>query len=102
MFSSGLAPVSHGDFKAGFIDTNGQIQIPLRFNRTLGFSEGLADVRVGDLWGFVDRTGTMVIEARFLNATSFVDGLALVQTGDFWSYIDARGSVILEDAFRPY
>ncbi|MGA2435957.1 MAG: WG repeat-containing protein [Bryobacteraceae bacterium] len=100
VFTEGLAPVNRGDYKAGFIDKTGRIQIPMRFNRTLGFSEGLAAVLVGDRWGYINTTGAMIIQPRFLNATSFVDGLALVDTGTFWSYIDTHGSVVLDDVFR--
>ena len=100
VFTDGLAPVNQGDSKAGFIDRTGRIQIPMRFNWTPGFSEGMAAVQVGDRWGYINTTGTMVIQPQFSNATSFVDGLALVKTGVFWSYIDAHGSVVLEDVFR--
>jgi hypothetical protein len=100
VFNEGLALVNRGDSKAGFIDKTGRIQIPTRFSRALGFSEGLAAVQVGDRWGYIDTKGTMTIEPRFFKATSFVDGLALVDTGTFWSYIDAHGSVVLDDVFR--
>jgi hypothetical protein len=100
VFTGGLAPINQGDSTAGFIDKTGRIQIPVRFNWTFGFSEGMAAVRVGDKWGYINTTGTMVIQLQFSNATSFVDGLALVETGTFWSYIDAHGSVVLGDVFR--
>jgi hypothetical protein len=99
-FSEGLAPINQGDSRTGFIDKTGRVQIPIRFGWTFGFSEGLAAMHVGDLWGYIDTAGTMVIQPRFDSATSFVDGLALVKTGGFWSYIDKTGSVVASDVFR--
>src|SRR5262249_9095623 len=100
VFTDGLAPVNQGDSKAGFIDTKGHIRIPMRFNGTFGFSEGLAAVLVGDRWGYIDTAGTMVIQPQYFHAEPFVDGLALVDDGKFWSYIDAHGAVVLDDVFR--
>ena len=100
VFSAGLAPINQGDANAGFIDKTGRIRIPLRFKRTLGFSEGFTAVQLESGWGYIDTTGALVIQAQFSDATSFVDGLALVKTGAFWSYIDMHGSVVLGDVFK--
>ncbi len=43
------------------------------------WSDGLAAVRCGGLWGYVDRSGRMLIAPRFLEAGEFVDGLAPVR-----------------------
>jgi hypothetical protein len=100
VFAAGLAPINQGDHRVGFMEKTGRIKIPMRFNWTLGFSESLAAVQIGDRWGYIDNAGTLVIQPRFSAANSFVDGLALVSNGTFWSYIDIHGAVVLSDVFR--
>ena len=104
-FSEGLAAVASwfGETaKYGFINRKGETAIPLRFDPPLGFhgyildlgrfSEGLAPVRVGNLYGYINKKGRIVIAPQFLNAAEFSEGLASVitpagQTG----YIDHSG-----------
>ena len=57
-FSDGLAAVKIGDFntgKAGLIDKTGRIVINPQLDDVGFFSEGLAQVRIGDKWGFIAR-----------------------------------------------
>jgi hypothetical protein len=43
--------------KYGFIDNTGRVVIPFRYSAADKFSEGLANVRVGEKWGYIDETG---------------------------------------------
>jgi hypothetical protein len=43
------------------------------------FSEGLAAVEIGGLWGYIDKTGKLVIPAVFRQAGTFHEGLAAAQ-----------------------
>ncbi|MBL8236589.1 MAG: WG repeat-containing protein [Bryobacterales bacterium] len=52
-----------------------------RYDSAQEYSEGLAGVRVGDLWGYVDHAGKWVIPARFTAAARFSDGMARVTEG---------------------
>ena len=63
------------DYKLCFIDEAGRIAIPCTFDAALDFSEGLAPVRIGRLWGYIDRTGKMVIQPQFQGAAEISDGL---------------------------
>jgi hypothetical protein len=83
-FSEGLAPVLSFN-KLGFIDKTGKVVIEPEFRETLGFSEGLAAVKIigsdgAYVWGYIDRAGKLVIEPRFREAQSFAGGLAQVST----------------------
>jgi len=104
-FSEGLAAVAEGTgtkAKYGFINETGEVVIPLRFDPRLGphsqpmnlgrFTEGLAAVRIGKIYGYIDNKGNVVISPRFREAGEFSEGLASVITTDGQrGYIDKAG-----------
>ena len=65
-FHEGLAMVAHlGDEgenrRCGFIDKTGEVVIPLEYDNTLEFHEGLVAVRNKKWqWGFIDKTGVLL------------------------------------------
>lgn len=64
------------------------------------FSEGLAAVKSGGLWGFVDQNGTFVVEPQFLEVGDFHSGLAAVKNeSGLWGYIDKGGGYKAECQF---
>ena len=74
----------------------GEWVINPQFDWDISFSEGLASVRIGDVYtgkyGFMDKTGKMVIDPQFDSAYPFSEGLAPVMIGDdkdraLWGYI---------------
>ena len=85
-FADGWAAVKK-DGKWGFIDVNGEVMIPFRFDDALSFSGHLAAVKVGDLWGYVSLLGEVVIEPVFMDARSFYNGAAPVKTEEGWQFI---------------
>jgi len=92
----------------GYIDQEGRMAIPPKFQHAEDFSEGLAAVNIGscrderadDLdgppmydtkgrcrvhpitsdgkWGFIDQQGKLVIPAEYIRVSKFSEGLALV------------------------
>jgi len=67
-----------------------------QFEVVYEFSEGLAAVRVGGLFGFIDTGGNMVIEPRFewVNSLGFRGGVTVVrrQIGDDILFINRTGN----------
>lgn len=100
-FSEGLAAVAvDWGIKYGFVNTKGELVIPVRFDAVLAghnigalshFSEGLARVRVGKEYGFIDKTGQFVIPPKFNVAGDFSEGLAFVRLGERGGYINKSG-----------
>lgn len=73
--------------------------IPPRFDRADDFSEGLAAVQLGQVFGYVDPTGSLVLTPRQERAGTlhrrFSDGLALVRQGRQHGFIDRDGQVAI-------
>jgi hypothetical protein len=68
------------DGEWGYIDKGGQVIIDFQYDEALGFSDGMAEVRVGDSWGYIDESGSMVIAPQWPMVGPFGDGLAPVYT----------------------
>ena len=61
-----------------FIDLKGNIVVPINYDDTDYFSEGLAAVMVNGKWGYVNAKGEIVIEPQYLLAGSFSPRGAIV------------------------
>ena len=108
-FSDGLAAVAEGrwqEAKYGFINKTGEVVIPLRLDPRQDqmesmilsrFTEGLAPVMFGKLYGYIDHKGNTVIPAIFRDAGPFSEGLANVTTADGQrGYIDKSGLFVIK------
>jgi hypothetical protein len=62
-FYDGLAKARKGD-RYGFINPEGKVAIPVRFEYCENFKDGNALIRQGNCWGAIDRAGKIVIEPR--------------------------------------
>jgi hypothetical protein len=69
------------------------------FDGADSFSEGMAEVLVGDKRGYIDKACKIVIEPQFDGADSFSEGLAAVTLGDKYGYINKAGEVAIEPQF---
>lgn len=86
--------------KYGFIDNTGRIVIPFRYSAADSFSEGLANVKVGQKWGYIDEIGKMVIAPLYSFAFPFYEGLAAVEIGKKWGFIDKTGQVTIPAVYE--
>lgn len=103
-FSEGLAKVSRNRFSKyydgvsniyGFINTKGDMVIPLKYYDALSFSEGVAKVSDGQKHGFIDKNDKLIIPLQFEEASSFKSGLASVYQGGKCGYIDKKGKLVI-------
>ncbi len=86
--------------KFTFIDASGRVLSAARFEEAKAFSDGLAPVNVGSLWGYINRDGAMVIPPQFDDAMSFSEELAAVKQGDYYGYIDKSGILVIPAQFE--
>lgn len=84
-YYEGLARVKI-KLKWGFIDTTGNVVVPLKYNEVTNFDGGIAKVRVGTKWGLVDNKGTVLIKPTFDAIYEFIDGKAkvLLEGEEYW------------------
>ncbi|MBX9667097.1 MAG: WG repeat-containing protein [Candidatus Obscuribacterales bacterium] len=85
--------------KYGFINPNGEVVVPFRYDEAKSFSEGLAAVKVGSKWGFLDKKGRIVIEPKFDSVDFFREGLAAVRVKQQFGFIDMRGNFVVKPQF---
>ena len=80
----GLVTVYKGGdkFLHGFVDTDGNVAVPVQFEAARLFSEGLAAVRVDGKWGYIDRDGRIAIKPRFAEAEPFRGGRVAVRMSE--------------------
>jgi hypothetical protein len=107
------------DRRAGFVDCEGDIAIPIDFLRAEMFSEGLAAVDTGSgkahesvaaacETGFIDQKGEFVIPPRFLSTGKFQDGLCITENDKDIAYVNHEGAVVWSSGwvehlnFNPY
>ncbi|HEY0029828.1 MAG TPA: WG repeat-containing protein, partial [Bacteroidia bacterium] len=76
-YCNGLARVKK-DHKWGYVDTVGNIIIPIKYQQVENFSEGIARVRLGSKWGLMDNTGREIIKPTFVFIGEFINGKARV------------------------
>jgi hypothetical protein len=95
-FYQGLARVKLNK-KWGFIDTTGNVVVPLKYDEVENFSEGIARVRMstkhGSRWGLVNSSGTEIRAPTFVAIYEFINGkaLALLDDGQKY-YINREGN----------
>lgn len=81
----------------GYINTKGQLVIPMQFQMVGPFRGGLAAFYVDGKWGYIDRNGEVAIPAIFDFALDFQDdGLAEVGIENKIVYIDRTGRIVIE------
>lgn len=72
------------DGRYGFIDKNGTVKIPFKYQDTKGFKYGVSAVKIGSKWGFINDTGELVIEPKFDKVTHY---FRPTLKGREWQYV---------------
>jgi hypothetical protein len=96
-FQNGLSPVRDAANKWGYINTKGELAIPVNFSSVGYFSNGLAWARHenGSI-GYINTAGEWAIQPQFTVGKEFdpVSGMARVKIEDKWMYTDAAGTLM--------
>ena len=101
----GLALVVTEDDKYGFIDKNGDFIIQPIYDFAHDFSDGLADVTLGEKKEYIDIQGRVVLEMDEAEAVgSFSEGYAPICNNDEkWAHMDKNGNLITDYIYdSPY
>jgi hypothetical protein len=85
--------------KIGFINQQGTVVIKPDYLAAGNFSEGMAPVRLGGLYGYIDSAGRFAIDAQYDYADAFEHGIARVFRDGKSYFINKTNKVILDTAY---
>lgn len=83
----------------GYVNLEGELVIPCRFEHAGNFFEGLANVTIDGKKGFINKNGEVIIEPKFEAIGKFSQGLAPVKLADKWGFINQNGKMIIPPTF---
>ncbi|HLT86782.1 MAG TPA: WG repeat-containing protein [Sphingobacterium sp.] len=90
----------------GFINVyDSTKRIPAIYCSSSGFSEGLAAVKKGEIWGYIDTGNNVVLDFQFDYARSFKQDRAIVKVGEFYGVINEDGEFVIPPCYydlMPY
>lgn len=87
--------------KFGYKNRQNGFEIKPHYEDARHFSEGLAAVRSGGLWGFIDRSGKTVIAPRFdaVHVIGFSSAHCFVKSEGRWGWINRQGQFRVKPVF---
>jgi|GEM_PF-1265798 len=95
--------VQNDNRKYGYMDREGKLLIPYRYDGAYDFLEGLAMVfTLGtgtDYYGFIDEIGNEIVPLQYEYAEIFSEGLAVVRLNNSFGFIDKTGNIIIDIKF---
>lgn len=100
-FSEGLLHVGK-EGKHGYLNTQGEVALPLQWDSAASFSEGLAEVEkegegeADGQWGYINREGELVIPFEWDCTTPFANGIAAVRKDGLWGCVNTKGELIVD------
>lgn len=85
--------------KHGYLNPNGKIVIPFKYDAALKFNEDLAGVMINKKYGFINKNGMMIIPAIYHSVGSFSEGLADIYIGNDTNikmgFINKLGKIVI-------
>ena len=73
--------------KMGYINKNGKIVIPLKYDYAHDFRDNLAWVRLGNKYGSINKSGTLIIPAKYESLDYDGGNLIKVELNGRWGAI---------------
>jgi hypothetical protein len=86
--------MAYKDGSWGFQDTLGEIIIRPKYERTLGFSHGLAAVKRYGKWGFINKQDVEVIQFQYEEVKSFSKNRIWVKNDSAWALINENNDTL--------
>jgi len=95
-FSEGLAwVVGQETGLCGFINTEGELVIPCRYQAAYTFADGLAAVKKDGLWGAIDKNGNTVIPFRYERSFGTDEGYMVVGMDNKYGLVDRDNNIVV-------
>jgi WG containing repeat len=87
------------DGKWGFVDAQGRLRIPNRYDKVQHFSEGLAPFSLRAKWGFLNKEDQIIIHPTYEEVKPFVNGFSVVMLKKKYGLISKNNTLILPCRF---
>jgi hypothetical protein len=93
-YNSGRIDVSFKG-KSGFVDSSGNIVVPLIYDWVSSFRSGFANVCLNGKWGTINKGGKLIIPIKYDFIDNFYLGKAIVKINDKMGLVDSTGKVLI-------
>lgn len=101
VYSGGIAKAKDVIGYYGYVDIEGNIEIPFIYDTATSFTRGLAKISEDGLYGLIDTENRIVLPIQYNNINVFNDGY-IVSSNDKVSVLSDSGNTLFEaDAFDP-
>lgn len=81
--------------KWGFINEDREVIVPVIYEATSCFYDGLGGVKLNGKWGSVDVTGKLIIPIKYERDLLFSDGLSSVYINGKYGFIDKNDNLVV-------
>lgn len=103
LLKKNLKSDSDGGYFIGYINSSGELVIPVNIEADYGwmldardFNEGVVAILNKDQWGYMDKKGNTVIPFKYDSASDFSNTLATVSKDYKYGAIDHSGKTVLD------
>jgi len=86
--------MAYKDDQWGFKDTLGNIIISPRYDKSQGFSNNIAAVKMNGKWGFIDKNDTIIIPFKYSKVKNFSDEISWVKNDTAWALINIKNKLL--------
>lgn len=93
-FSDGMILVNKDDLY-GYVNEEGKLTIPFKYEDAKDFDDGLAIVRLNGKAGFINTTNMALGEIKYDEVYSFQEGRAPVKLNEKWGFINKQGQEVI-------
>lgn len=89
-----------GQFKSGYIRSNGEILFDIKYDSAAEFEEGFGRLEKNGKWAVVDLNGKFVTGFIYDRLDAFHEGIAGVSKDGKYGFIDTRGNVAIPIQYK--
>ena len=93
-YNSGRSNVSLKG-KSGFVDSSGNIVVPLVYDWVGSFRSGFANVCLNGKWGTINKDGKLIVPIKYDFIDNFYLGKAIVKLNDKMGLVDSTGRIVI-------